>query len=383
VRPDPELLAHLAFWAAAAVPASAPDRDVGNRPLPATGPYEIASATARKVTLVRNPYFHEWSHAAQPDGYPDRIIWRLGASTEAEVSAVERGKGDYTLDGPPPDRLREVQTRFASQLHINPTDELVYLGLNTRARPFTDVRVRRALSYAVDRAKLTRLLGQDSHPICQMLPRYVPGHQPYCPYTLNPSTTGSWRAPNMRKALSLIAASGTRGTPITIWNQPGFFTDFASTGRYLVSLLDRLGYPTRIKSFSVNDTTFLPRLANSRTSPQAYFYTWSPGYPAASEFLGSQFWSCRSFVRNSSGNNNLSEFCDPQFDATVRSALAAETANSPSAARLWAKADRQFTDQAPVVPFVTPSETDFVSRRVGGYQYSSCVGALLDQLWVH
>src|SRR5918994_6522494 len=29
------------------------------------------------VTLVRNPLFREWSHAAQPDGYPDRIEARL------------------------------------------------------------------------------------------------------------------------------------------------------------------------------------------------------------------------------------------------------------------------------------------------------------------
>jgi YVTN family beta-propeller protein len=383
VSPDPELLAHLAFWAAAAVPATAPDRDVGTRPLPATGPYEVSSDTPRQVTLVRNPYFHEWSHAAQPDGYPDRIIWRLGASPEAAVSAVERGQADYTLDPPPADRLPEVETRFAGQLNVNPTDELIFMGLNTRVRPFTDLRVRRALSYAVDRAELARLLGQDSHPICQMLPPFVPGHKPYCPFTLNPSNAGVWRAPDMRKALALIAASGTRGTPITIWNQPGFFTDFTATARYLVSLLDRLGYPTRVKTFSVNDTTFLPRMADSRTSPQAYLYAWSPGYPAASEFLGSQFWSCQSYVPNSTSNNNLGEFCDPQFDATVRSALAAEAAKSPAAARLWAKADRQFTDQAPVVPFVTPSQIDLVSRRVGDYQYGACVGALLDQLWVH
>lgn len=162
------------------------------------------------------------------------------------------------------------------------------MGLNTRARPFTGLRVRKALSSAVDRAELAQLLGQDSHPICQMLPPFVSGHEPYCPYTLNPTNAGVWRAPDMRKALALIAASGTRGTPMTIWNQPGFFTDFTATARYLVSLLDRLGYPTRVKTFSVNDTTFLPRMADSRTSPRAYLYAWSPGYPAASEFLGSQ-----------------------------------------------------------------------------------------------
>ena len=188
------------MWTAVAVPAGTPDHDIGTHPLPATGPYEIASDTPRQVTLVRNPYFHEWSHAAQPDGYPDQIVWRIGASVEAAVTAVERGGADYTLDPPPADRLGEVQTRFASQLHVNPNDVTVVMGLNTRVAPFTDLRVRRALNYAVDRAKIASLLGQDSQPSCQMLPPYIPGYRPYCPYTLDPSPAGVWHAPDLAKA---------------------------------------------------------------------------------------------------------------------------------------------------------------------------------------
>jgi ABC-type transport system substrate-binding protein len=81
-------------------------------------------------------------------------------------------------------------------------------------------------------------------------------------------------------------------------------------------------------------------------------------------------------------NPNPLEFCDPHFDTTVRSALAAVAARSPTATALWAQADRQFTDQAPVVPFVTPSITDLVSHRVGNYQYNPQLGVLIDQLWV-
>ena len=186
------------------MPATTADRDIGTHPPPATGPYRVTLDTQREVKLVRNPYFHEWSHAAQPDGLPDQIVWRLGTTTEAAVSAVERGKADYTLDPPPADRVHELQTRFASQLRIDPTDETIFMGLNTRAPPFTDLRVRRALNYAIDRTELARLLGQDSRPICQMLPPYIPGHRPYCPYTLSPSQAGVWRGPDLAKARALI-----------------------------------------------------------------------------------------------------------------------------------------------------------------------------------
>jgi len=50
-------------------------------PLPATGPYTIASYRPRRLlVLVRNPHFREWSKAAQPDGYPDRIVLHLAAA---------------------------------------------------------------------------------------------------------------------------------------------------------------------------------------------------------------------------------------------------------------------------------------------------------------
>jgi peptide/nickel transport system substrate-binding protein len=376
VRPDPEFLARLAVWSAVAVPPGTPNHNIGTHPLPATGPYEIVSNTSRQVTLARNPYFHEWSHAAQPDGYADRIVWRTGASREAAVTAVERGRADYTLDPPPPDRLGEVRTRFASQLNVYPKDVTIQLGLNTRVAPFNDLRVRRALSYAVDRAKLARLFGRESRPTCQMLPPYIPGYKPYCPYTLRPNKAGTWSAPDLATAQALIAASHTRGTPITIWSTPGFTT----AGRYLVSLLHRLGYPASIKVLGANE--LYAQFGDSRTKAQAFFEALGPSYPSASEFLGPVLEGCQGFVPGSTSNVNLTEFCDPQFDATVRSALAAEGSNSPTATALWAKADQQLTDQAPCVNLATPSSTDFIAHRVGNYQYNPQLGVLIDQLWV-
>ena len=301
VRPDPEFLQQLALWPALAVPAGTPDHDIDSHPMPATGPYMFASDTPRQVTLVRNPYFREWSHAAQPDGYPDRIVWRIGTSTETATTTVEHRAADYTIDPPPEDRLNEVQTRFASQLHVEPNDVTIEIGLNTRVAPFTDLRVRRALNFAIDRAKLARLLGQDSSPTCQELAPYIPGYQRYCPYTLNANRTQAWSAPDLAKAKTLIAASGTRGTPITIWSAPGYLTDFTAAGRYLVSLLDRLGYPAHLKSVSSGSDLF-SLVSDPRTRAQAYLSVLAPNYPAASEFLGPEYNSCKSSFPDTASN---------------------------------------------------------------------------------
>jgi peptide/nickel transport system substrate-binding protein len=381
VAPDPEFLEKLALQGADAVPVGTPLRDPGTRPLPGTGPYEIVKVTRTEVRLARNPYFREWSRAAHPDGFPDEIVWRIGGSVQADVTAVERGTADYTLDPPPPGRLQEVATRFANQLNVNPNPVVDTLALNTRVAPFTDVRVRRALNYAVDRARVARLIGADSVPSCQMLPPYIPGYRRYCPYTVDPNAAGIWHGPDLAKARALTAASGSRGAKITVWSQPNpiFVPDYDPVGRYLVSLLRSLGYQAKLKSVSAGDKAYNP--LDPRQRVQAFLGVDYPLYPSASEFIGPQWVGCESF-KPDSANTNPSELCDPQVDATAHAALAAEAAGSPDATSLWAKADRQLTDEAAYVSLVTPSTTDFVSRRVGNYQYNPVQGVLLDQLWV-
>ena len=53
-RPDPDFLTNLVGWAP--IPPGTPNRDLGTRPVPSTGPYMIESyAPKRTLTLVRNP----------------------------------------------------------------------------------------------------------------------------------------------------------------------------------------------------------------------------------------------------------------------------------------------------------------------------------------
>jgi peptide/nickel transport system substrate-binding protein len=265
--------------------------------------------------------------------------------------------------------------------YVNRNGGTTALMLNTRRAPFTDVRVRQAINYAVDRRKIAALLGNDSTPACQILPVGYPGYRRYCPYTVDPNPAGTWNAPNLAEAERLIVASHTRGTPITIWNLSE--QNLAPVDRYLVSLLDRLGYPTRIKDFSSSDPTGPPRAADSRTAPQAALYGLPFGslFPSASEALQTDF-ACRSFVPDSIANPNWSEFCDHRLDAQMAQALAAESSNAPDTAALWSQADRTATNQAPAVPLTTGTDIHLVSARVGNYQYSFAQGVLLDQLWV-
>src|SRR5262249_23104190 len=72
--PDPAFLYQLALPFGAAVPSGTPGVGARNTPLPATGPYLIASySPGRQVLLIRNPRFRPRSATAQPAGFPARL----------------------------------------------------------------------------------------------------------------------------------------------------------------------------------------------------------------------------------------------------------------------------------------------------------------------
>jgi peptide/nickel transport system substrate-binding protein len=366
--PDPDFLYKLALPFAFAVPPDTPARDMRHRPLPATGPYMIGRIGRRSVTFVRNPYFHEWSKAAQPDGYPDRIVVTATTSAEGAVREVERGRSDVALLGVPPDLQHEVRTQYASQVHVNPLSRVAYLFMNTQMAPFDDVRVRRAVSYAVNRAGAARAAATfvGAEPTCQILPPGFPGYRRYCPYTLDPGA-GGWSAPDLERARRLVAASGTRGMPVTVWEPQRE----RGEGGIATAALRSLGYRARTKQVS-NKVYYSPLGPfDPKSRVQAGLVGWTADLPAASNYFAVLF-SCRV--------PNVSHFCDRRIERQIERALALQSANSYLATRLWSRIDRAVVDEAPVAALYTPNAVDFVSGRVGNFQYNPQWGVLLGQL---
>jgi peptide/nickel transport system substrate-binding protein len=382
--PDPDFLYQLALPAFDAAPATTPLK--AKLPLPATGPYEIASWSPKPgaVKLVRNPRFKLWSSAAQPDGYPEKIVERFGLSAEAAVAAVRSGAADLTNDGLDqtwsPKLVSSLQTRDSSRLYASP--QLVSLGLwlNTRIAPFDDVRARRALNYAVDRDRLAQLNGGplEAAVQCQILLPNLEGYRRQCPFTVHPRADGSWRAPDLAKARQLVAASGTKGQRVTLW-----FPDIPAgrrNGVYFVSVLNRLGFRTRLRLLPHNGAeTWLP-------TRQAGVSGWGVDYPSPGN-LFAQF-SCSSYHADPRANFNLAGFCNPRIDKLTRQARALETTDPAKASRTWSMVDRLVTNEAPWVGMKTNLTPELVSRRVGNYTYcwiaasAGTAAACLDQLWV-
>jgi ABC-type transport system substrate-binding protein/DNA-binding SARP family transcriptional activator/streptogramin lyase len=381
-KPDPEFLYKLAFAMASAVPAGTPKGDIGRTPLPATGPYVTKSFTPNTSwVLVRNPRFHEWSHEAQPDGYPDRI--EVGVGPPGQVAALERGSTDVLL-APPLGRVDELARRFANQLHIDPVGATFALAMNTRVAPFDNLAVRKALNYALDRNRIARLTGSSltAQPTCQILAPTIPGYRPYCPYTLDPGPSGSWTAPDLAKAQQLVDSSGTKGMKVALVLSPPLPREpTVQIGRYVVSVLDRLGYEASSKVIDDTSAAGVGALGDSRKRPQVGWFTWYQDHPTPSNFVNPLL-TCAAFLPANAYNLNIAEFCDRSIDAEARRAHSLQQTDPAAAGETWGRVDRDLVDQAPWAPLYNPRAVTALGARVGNYQYHPFWTVLLDQLWV-
>jgi YVTN family beta-propeller protein len=376
---DPDFLYKLALPVVAPAPPGAPDGVISRAPfLPGTGPYMISGVRPNEsVTLVRNPYFRQWSYAAQPAGYPSVIRYERMASPGSQESAVIAGQADLVIDLFSGDD-QPVAVRYPAQVFYSLKMNTYYASLNTRQQPFTNIKARQAVNYAIDRARVIQLYHQapgQATPTCQMLPPDFPGHSGYCPYTTGAGDT-AWQGPDMAKALRLVRESGTAHMPVTVWS----FNDAPgrAVGSYLVGLLDELGY--RASLHAVSDATFWSALENPRLKIQVSIGAgWDADFPSPSTFFGPLL-SCQSAA--DPATNNFAGFCDPRVDTLASQAQAAQLTDPAAARRLWAQADRIVTDQAPYVPILNVSNAGFISSRTRDYQASPVYGPLLDQMWV-
>lgn len=111
-----------------------------------TGPYTVTEvATGQHVTLTaRDDY---WGEAPALD----EITVRYFADANAQANAVRAGDVDMAYNLQAPDLIAGLEQDERLQVIDGTSTGEVLLALNNAAPPFDDLRVRRAIMYAIDR----------------------------------------------------------------------------------------------------------------------------------------------------------------------------------------------------------------------------------------
>jgi peptide/nickel transport system substrate-binding protein len=185
--------------------------------IPSAGPYHTTTyVPGQGVVLTRNPNYH-----GNRPHRPTRIEVSFGASTRGAIAQVEAGSADYAMGiGPNRAQTATLTARYGpqspaarqghQQFFINAFPQLDFFALNTHRPLFADVRLRRAINYALDREALARLgdffQPAPEHPTDHYLPPGLPGYRDVHVYP--PS-------PDLAKAKQLSA--GHRGATVVLY----------------------------------------------------------------------------------------------------------------------------------------------------------------------
>jgi peptide/nickel transport system substrate-binding protein len=365
-RPDPDFLFKLAVMSyGAPVPPGTPWHRVDDQAVPGTGPYHIVGSLP-SVRFVRNPFFREWSHAAQPAGYPDVIAWRVDRSFAAVARAVEDGRADWLFGLLSPAQAHRLRVREPAQIHMNPAPIFDFIPLNTHLRPFDDVRVRQALNAAIDRRRIARMYGPGvAEPWCHSLLAGMPGFRPFCPYRGAGGTHT-----DLAEARRLVAASGTRGEVVDVWGPTDELGVPRQIPAYVASVLRTLGYRTRLHLHPLAWYTEERRRHLQLTVDGDWLADW----PSPSAYLP-QFLGC-------DGGYSNGYVCDQRLDGQMHRASALTLRDPERSAQLWARADRTITRDALWVPTVNVRAVELASRRLRQYEYHPVWGFIADQAWL-
>jgi YVTN family beta-propeller protein len=365
LEPDPEFLYKLALPLAFVVPSGTPLP--GTRPVPGTGPYRIgAYRQGRLIRLVRNRHFRAWSSAAQPPGIPNVIELRNVSDPSARLTAVENGQAD--VSDVPDHRLEDVRMQYPAQVHVMPRAATMIVQFNTNHPPFDNVAARRAVAFALDRARVVELAGGGNsvRSTCQILPPSSPGYRPYCPHTAD-AARDSWQAPDLARAQKLVTRSGTRGMRVDMITDRSDVL-FSSAAEVVADALRLLGYRVSLRTYPDLETYF-GAYGSAAGSVEVAFNGWIQDYPAPSNFIRGLF-ACNPY------------FCDSAFEARTKYLLRLLAREPQMATEQWARLDRELVERAIAIPLVNPKDVTFVSKRVGNFQRHPVLGTLISQLWV-
>ena len=135
-----------------------------------TGPYQFVSWTkSQNVILVRNDNY--WGTKA----LTKNVIFKFIADNSARVVALNNGEADM-IDGVDATVVKQIEDA-GNKIYEAPGMNINYMAYNTTKTPFNDVKVRTALSQAINVPELVKSLYQGyAEPATSVMPSFLPGY---------------------------------------------------------------------------------------------------------------------------------------------------------------------------------------------------------------
>ncbi len=317
---------------------------VGRHPL-GTGPFMFKNWTpGQEIVLARNPNYHDAAHV-----WLDGIKFQLADTAQSAFLKLQVGDVDVLGNNVPPANVLSVvnSSEWKPYVYREPVIGTIYLFLNVQFPPLDNVLVRQAISWAIDRDKLVKLLTGEAQALYQVYPPGMPGYQ----------ADKKWYGYDPAKAKQLLAQAGfANGFTTTLYTDN--VDPFPKIFQSIQNDLTQVGIKAGLKTMSNSSFGTFASTAHSAAIGR---YLWYMDFPDPSDWISPLFSKAAAV---SEGTNN-SFWSSPTLEAMMKQAQVM----TDSTARL-AKYDEiqaYIMSQAPYVTLYSPIMTTMCSKRVRGF----------------
>ena len=302
-----------------------------------TGPFKFESYTPLdSFVMVRNDQYY----GEKP--YLDKVTFKIFANIEAAFLELKAGKIDL---------MSQLGSDYANQLTDEynicacPFNLVQALFLNNEFEPFSDVRVRQALCYAIDRDAINEFISEgQGHVIGSGM---YPGISEY--YADDLETLYTY---DTEKAKALLAEAGyADGLSFTI-TIPSSYDQHVATGEIIVEQLKKVGITAKIEL--VEWASWLTDVYKGRD------------YEATIIGLDSNLAPSDILKRyRTTASNNFINFLSEAYDAAYAAGVAAvSTADKKT---YYYECQKILAENAASVFIEDPAQLTAVKKGLGGY----------------
>ncbi|MDM4763895.1 ABC transporter substrate-binding protein [Galbitalea sp. SE-J8] len=336
------------------VPAAQDDPATYTRKPVASGPYRVESnENGTSLTLVRNEHWDRATDEARTAA-PDEIVFKESQESSTTVQSLISDVGEATssINSEPLDaaQLALVNGNPAAKARMitSGAGPLAYLAINTER--ITDLRVRRALEYAVDRKSNILAQGGEAAavPATTLITPGIPGREEFDSYP-------SGDQGDVDKAKALLADAGATGLTLSLWVQNDPTSQ--AQGQALQQALERTGITIDLRV--LDPSVWYADATGDDPDYDLILNWWLADYPSAASNLFPLYDSSQ--IGN--GGFNLSRYSGQD------EAIAAATAEiDPKQSQAdWVAIDRALMDAAVAVPLSFARQSFLGGSEVADY----------------
>lgn len=298
------------------------------------------------ILLVKNPRFYDAKNVRI-----ENVYFYPTQDAEAALKRVRGGEIDMLTDSLPPQKIDWLKENMAKELRLEPFILSRYVQFNLRRKPFDDIRVRTALSLAIDREIMCgRVVRAGEQPAYALIPPDMAGYPGRAKARFHALSVQERRA----KARQLLAEAGYGpSNPLTFDYAMVMTTEIKLISVALQEMWRQIGANA---VFVPSDTQI--HFANLGKHDFAVAWSgWIADYKDPRNYLY--------IFQSQTTNMNYGNYSNPEFDALVD--RSDNERNPQRRELLLQQAEQVLLDDAAIAPVYFGVTRDLVSPQVKGW----------------